>query len=685
MTGLNRIDTSIHCAALTAAALIAHQVGGKATRDALFLSHFDVTGLAWIVIAGSVLSILIGFAGARIMTSIAPGRLVPRAFLVSGLLLLVEWAISSVSPKTAAILVFLQIAALGSALISGFWTLLGDRFDPHTARKQYTRIVAAATFGGMVGGLIAERIGTVFSVTAMLPVLAGLDFICALLTLDLGRAAQNVAPARKSSKRAAAGPVAAFRLLWDEPYLRNLASLIVVTTAGAGLLDYVFKANAVAAHASAAEMVRFFAIFYAVIGVVTFLVQIVLSRFSLEKLGLAGTIGSLPFALAAGSVAGIALPGIGSAGVARASESILRSSLFRSGYELFYAAVPSRKRRETKPVVDIGFERIGDMIGGMLIGVFLLLGTAAAIPLMLVLAGASGLIGLWTSRKLHHGYIKALETNLLNQSIHIEISDIRDSTTRRAVLRTLTGRSPARETRHQPVAAVYDRRSTSQPLDPVVQRIVDLRSTEADVVRHALRDPLDPSLAAHVIPLLAWNAVADDALEALQKIAPSITGMFVDVLLDPAQEFTIRRRIPRILSMTDSKRAFDGLTQALFDNRFEVRFQSGRGLAQIQDRVPDIRLDQELIMEAVLQELVVDKEVWESRRVIDAGGDEPMSVSSEHVFRLLSLILPRDPMRIAFRGLHSGNEHLKGMALEYLESVLPAEVRKTIRPLLETA
>jgi hypothetical protein len=180
-------DSSIHAAALSAAALIAHQVGGKATRDALFLSQFDVSGLAWMVIAASLLSILMGVAGARLMSSVSPGRLVPRAFLASAFLLLIEWGLSYWSQAIVAVFVYLQIAALGSALISGFWSLLGDRFDPHTARKEFGRVVAASTFGGVVGGLLAERIGTTLGVTSMLPVLAALDLICAFLTSALGR------------------------------------------------------------------------------------------------------------------------------------------------------------------------------------------------------------------------------------------------------------------------------------------------------------------------------------------------------------------------------------------------------------------------------------------------------------------------------------------------------------------
>jgi hypothetical protein len=59
------------------------------------------------------------------------------------------------------------------------------------------------------------------------------------------------------------------------------------------------------------------------------------------------------------------------------------------------------------------------------------------------------------------------------------------------------------------------------------------------------------------------------------------------------------------------------------------------------------------------------------------------SRSLSHVFTLLSLVLPPDPLRIAFRGLHTGNPGLRGTALEYLESVLPPPIRERLWPFLE--
>ena len=60
------------------------------------------------------------------------------------------------------------------------------------------------------------------------------------------------------------------------------------------------------------------------------------------------------------------------------------------------------------------------------------------------------------------------------------------------------------------------------------------------------------------------------------------------------------------------------------------------------------------------------------------------SRSLAHVFTLLSLVLPAEPLQIAFRGLHTDDQNLRGTALEYLEGVLPpADSRRALWPFLE--
>jgi HEAT repeat protein len=139
-----------------------------------------------------------------------------------------------------------------------------------------------------------------------------------------------------------------------------------------------------------------------------------------------------------------------------------------------------------------------------------------------------------------------------------------------------------------------------------------------------------------------------------------------------------------VLAEFDSQRAVDGLVQALSDKRFEVRFHSGQALTQIQNRNPDLVIGRESIISAVERELEINPEIRRHHRVIDTSRQEQDgSITIKHVFRLLALVLPREPLQIAHRALTAGDEHLKGTSLEYLENVLPFRVRQQILPLLE--
>jgi hypothetical protein len=71
------------------------------------------------------------------------------------------------------------------------------------------------------------------------------------------------------------------------------------------------------------------------------------------------------------------------------------------------------------------------------------------------------------------------------------------------------------------------------------------------------------------------------------------------------------------------------------------------------------------------------------KSIVDVGADRlGDAVGGGHIFTLLSLVLPSQPLKIAFQRLHSENGRLRGTALEYLDGVLPAEIRQQIWPFL---
>jgi hypothetical protein len=209
------------------------------------------------------------------------------------------------------------------------------------------------------------------------------------------------------------------------------------------------------------------------------------------------------------------------------------------------------------------------------------------------------------------------------------------------------------------------------------------------------KEELTPPLIPHVIPLLAWDAVADDAIRALRAVAPRHVGSLADALLNPYEEFAVRRRIPRVMAVCRSQRATDSLLLGLEDIRFEVRFQCGRSLAAIVGSQPDLRVDPARVFSVVQKEVAVGRPVWTGRHLLDNlfVGDERTFVddfvraranrSLAPVFTMLSLVLPAEPLQIAYQGLHADDQNLRGTALEYLESVLPPSIRDPLWPFLE--
>jgi HEAT repeat protein len=189
--------------------------------------------------------------------------------------------------------------------------------------------------------------------------------------------------------------------------------------------------------------------------------------------------------------------------------------------------------------------------------------------------------------------------------------------------------------------------------------------------------------------------VAREAIAALRTAAPASVGALGDYLLDPGEDFAVRRRLPLVLAAHPSPRAVEALLAGLEDQRFEVRYRCGRALSRLAQLDPSLRMDAGQVLAAVLREVAVDRGVWQSQRLLDQADDEGWSPvedelirdranrSLEHVFTMLALVLPRQPLKVAFRGLHTDDAHLRGTALEYLESTLPENIRRALWPFLE--
>ncbi len=682
-------------AGITVAALmIAQQVGAKATRDAFFLSEHGAEHLPHVMVASAVLSLLTAFGMARALLKVGPSRAVVWAFALSGLSFVGEWFGAAAYPALVSVLLYLHLGAFGPIVISGFWSVVNERFDPHTAKAYVTRMGASAAAGGALGGLLAERVTASLSLLAMLPVLALVNWVCAIVLPALARGA---APAPVSS-----APREPLRV---SGYLKTVAAIVALTSMAGGLLDFAVKAEAASVMTRREDLAAFFAYLHAVLGVVGFLVQSLLSGRLLKTVGLGATLALLPGVIALGGALGAAVTRLWSVILAKGLESSVRSSAFRSSYELLYIPVERRQKRAAKTLIDVGADRAGDILAA---GVAMLaLAVLPAISVSLALGAAAGvsLVCLGLSFAVHRGYVAELASSLRSGTLKVDEIGVQDATTARTLADTtmalnrdellaeiealrrqkvgsegaateLGGPEPSSE-RSSPAA--------SEPRPRVLQRAQTLLQNDASRVNALLAEPdLEKELLPLILPLLAQETNVKHALAALRRLSPNNEGQLADALLDTRQPLEVRAMLPRVLRHLPTERARDGLLWGLKSDAFVVRHQAARSLARLCSQHPELRPEEGVVFAAIAAEQGPNRSEAEMSRALSRFSDHPPSAFPaprlDYALTLLSVLYEREPLALCRTAFARGDSMMRGTAVEYLENLLPNEVFRTLQP-----
>jgi HEAT repeat protein len=165
------------------------------------------------------------------------------------------------------------------------------------------------------------------------------------------------------------------------------------------------------------------------------------------------------------------------------------------------------------------------------------------------------------------------------------------------------------------------------------------------------------------------------------------------MLADESADFVIRRRLPRVLAHIPDPAAEEALVEALEANRFEIRYRAAVALARRRrlglPGVPERA--QKRVWSAIRSELGRGRAVWELARLLDDVDPDPFverrlgergQLSLEHVFRMLGLVEDSDAIRSAWKAILSDQPEARSFALEYLDQVLPKDVRSRLWPFI---
>ena len=690
----DRIDTmanpassdryTIFCTAASALMMIAHLQGGKTVRDALFLTHFDVTDLPKMMIATAVFAALGIVVFSRLLARFGPARLTPPLYLVSGVLSVGQWIGIGASPQMVTIILYLHISVLDSLLISGFFSIINERYDPYSAKKEFSRMAIYTALGGLLGAGAASVVAKTFNIGAVVAMLAVMHMLTGGF-LYLVTAGHTGSKGRSTSNKGL------LTIIRKNTLIQNMALLMLTLSAVIVLLDYLFKAT-LQMTLSKAELISFFAYFYIAIDITTLLLHTFLGSRALRWFGLGGTIIVLPLSIFLGGLITFAIRSLMSVTLLRGAASLLTNTFFGPGFELLFTPIPAADKRAGKILIDVGAHRSGSMLGSLLImGLLMIPGPTNSYILVTVLALA-GAMALLTYL-LNRGYISQLAQNLSDGTLNSDQIEIRDTTTARTVKSTRTklerhsmlqqaafhhneGVSSAVTTVAEPKPApVAQPRPDSSADDPEMESIRDLRSGDENRIRRILvSKPVTPALLPHIIPLLRNQRILKDALNAIRPLSARTAGQMADMLLDRHQHPLIRRRIPLLLGHADNDLAVQGLLLGLEDRALDVRFRCAEALARIKTNHTHLAIDAEAIWRTVYKELTY----FGSIGFKPTQGVDPL----RYLFILFGILFGPRVMEVCYGALRGDDPTARGTALEYLENQLPQNVRTPLWPLI---
>jgi len=648
-------------AVVGAAAVVGLTVAAKSTRDALFCAQFSAAELPKVMVAGAALSALLAVLSVRVFRAWAPAHTLPILLVANAFGFFAEYAAVALSPRTVALVLYLHVSAVTGVIISGFWSAVNERFDPHALRTSISKIGLGGTVGGIVGGMTAERVAAWAGARETLLALAALSVLGAFAVWMLG------APAGKKQAELPA-PLPTTEGVLQSTYLRDLASFVALTALASSTIDFSFKMRAIERFSNAEALVHFFALFYTATNVAGFLVQAFVTPPLLERAGLGAGLSGLPLVLAGTGLVALAVPSLLTQSILRGADGVLSSTLSRSAYEPLYTPLSPERKRSVKALIDVLINRFGDGLGSLLCWGFVLLLPSAAGTAATGAAVAVAIGTLVVAGRLHRGYVSELAASLRSGAVVLDQVDVSDQTTRLTLSRTMSELSADRlrsEIKKLREAALTPSPSNAGESTERVSRILsDLASGDVERIDRAL-DQADTSLATFVIPLLASQSVGAHAMKVLAAFGTSITGQLTDALLDRSRSSpAVRRRLVRVIAEGKSAWAAAALSAALDDPEFEVRRQVVCSLEEIADRGVAVTLVRDRTLTSAIDELTVE--------TVSAGE------RVEHALRMLGLIFDRDAFRLARAALGSGDDKLSGTGLEYLENVLPEGVRAAL-------
>jgi AAA family ATP:ADP antiporter len=258
---------------------------------------------------------------------------------------------------------------LGILLISQFWTLANDVYDPRQAKRLFGFIGGGASLGGIAGSslaLQAKAIGT----TNLLLVSAVLMVGClVLVTFIIKREKPEIKGSLTGGEDESVSGSEALQLLRSSRHLQIIALIIAFAAIGAAIIEQQLNmATAEAKGAGNTDSITSFLgqvqLYTSMIG---FVIQIWLTSKIQRYLGIGFALLILPTSLGLTGTLMLLQGALWVPALARVIDTSLRYTIDKTTREILFLPLPNELKQQAKPFIDVTVDRFAKGVGALIV------------------------------------------------------------------------------------------------------------------------------------------------------------------------------------------------------------------------------------------------------------------------------------------------------------------------------
>lgn len=406
-----------------------------------FISSMGADNLPWVQFG---VGVLIGFLMQGYTVLMKP---VPRRWTIpvtqagmAGLLLLFWFLFTTIGADWIAVAFYVLAAILGILLISQFWTLANDVYDPRQAKRIFGFIGGGASLGGATGAALTTFLVESLGAKQMLLLSAAIMGLCFLIVTFIMKREQaaGTSDATKTGEEEGVSSGEAIQLLRSSRHLQVIALVIGFAAIGAAIIEQ--QLNMAAAEAKGAGNADAIAAFLAQITVYLslfgFVIQVGLTSRIHRVLGIGFALLVLPMSLGTTALIMLFNRALWAPGLARVLDTSLRYTVDKTSREVLFLPLPAELKYRAKPFIDVTVDRMSKGLGALLILV-LIKDWGFGLDWQQLSYASLTMVGLWvaTAMLARREYLRTFRRSIEQQDVAPE--ELRSATLGPSSIETL--------------------------------------------------------------------------------------------------------------------------------------------------------------------------------------------------------------------------------------------------------